>query len=232
MNTVDGQKDVIELDDRNWITHPSGDDLAICQLPMLQSSFYKYKFLADQHLLTKETIERYNIGPGDDVIVVGRFINHEGQQRNLPTMRFGNISQMPLEPILQDRASGSFQQESFLCEARSIGGYSGAPVLVGLNSTFSRPDRPGVAVTPGQNMWLLGIDWGHINDQQPICDASGRPTGWTVKTNTGMMAVVPVWKLQELLYSESLQKARNVAEERTIQSINQSPSAMDGLFIR
>ena len=38
-------------------------------------------------------------GDRSDVFLVGRFINHEGQQRNAPTLRFGLIAQMPGDPI-------------------------------------------------------------------------------------------------------------------------------------
>jgi hypothetical protein len=50
---------------------------------------------------------------------------HEGRQKNSPTARFGNIAQMPNEPVIIKR----FEQECFLVEARSIGGYSGSPVF-------------------------------------------------------------------------------------------------------
>jgi hypothetical protein len=43
--------------------------------------------------------------------MVGRFINHEGKQRNLPALRYGNIAMMPLEPIIQQETG--ITQESF-----------------------------------------------------------------------------------------------------------------------
>jgi hypothetical protein len=55
---------------------------------------------------------------------------------------------------------------------------------------------------------------GHINDWGPVYDASGRPVNpgrprdMQVRTNTGMMAVVPAWKLAELLDSEEFAKER------------------------
>src|SRR5205814_5913498 len=121
---------VFETDEREWVRHPDGDDLAACLIsfdPML----YKFHFVPSYDFATKEVVEHWKIGPGDDVFVVGRFINHEGRQRNHPTARFGCIGQMPLEPIPQDRPhQPPFMQESYLVEARSIGGYSGSPVFV------------------------------------------------------------------------------------------------------
>jgi hypothetical protein len=60
-----------------------------------------------------------DIGIGDEAFVVGRFINHEGKQRNTPTARTGIISQMPIEPI----HIRGIDQECFLIEARSFGGF-------------------------------------------------------------------------------------------------------------
>lgn len=110
---------------------------------------------------------------------------------------------MPWEPIRQD---DGFLQESFLVESRSVGGYSGSPVFA-----FIPPGtiRSGVAdwvdkILIHHGPWLLGINWGHINDWQPVCDAVGRPVNpsdpsrMQVLVNTGMMAIVPAWKLQEM----------------------------------
>lgn len=50
---------------------------------------------------------------------LGRFVTHDGKQRNLPTVRFGNLATMPWEPVLTERG---LRQESFLVEARSLSG--------------------------------------------------------------------------------------------------------------
>ena len=64
------------------------------------------------------------------MFVVGQLVNSQGKVRNIPSTRFGNIAQMPYEPIEQDRVFGKFQQESFLVEARSIIGFSGSPIFL------------------------------------------------------------------------------------------------------
>jgi hypothetical protein len=69
----------------------------------------------------------FDIGPGDDVFVVGRFINREGKQKNIPSVRFGNIAQMPGEPLFLDDGK---ELECFLIEGRSISGFSGSPVFI------------------------------------------------------------------------------------------------------
>jgi len=104
--------------------------------------------------------------------------------------------------LLKCRLSQSNKTESlensssFLVEARSISGYSGSPVF--LTDVFR----------------LLGIQWGYIQDWEPIRDSVGRDTGLKVHLNTGMMGVVPAWKLGDLLRSDILVEHRKKVEEK------------------
>src|SRR5271170_5484166 len=67
------------------------------------------------------------IGPGEDVFMVGRFIDHDGKDANIPSVRFGNISTLP-QPI--EQPSGSTNNKSFILDLHSRTGYSGSPVFV------------------------------------------------------------------------------------------------------
>jgi hypothetical protein len=116
LNTKDG-KDIMPTARSAWQTHHAGDDLAAC-LISFDPANYKFNHVPRSIFLSRENVKALNVGPGDDVFVVGRFINHEGRQMNLPTARFGNIGQMPWEPIKQD---DGFEQESFLVEATMDG---------------------------------------------------------------------------------------------------------------
>ena len=208
LNTKDGKTRTQETDERDWLCHPDGTDLAVLPLEIDQA-IDDIHFISTKHFAHKDIIEALDIGPGDEVFVVGRFINHEGRQKNLPSARFGHIAQMANEPIVYRGQ----QQESFIVEARSIGGYSGSPVfiyiepkgmLAGRRVDMSRPPPQNDG---GFGPWMLGIDWCHLLDWSPVCDASGQPLNaklagpWDqqVKTNTGMMGVIPSWKLMEIL---------------------------------
>jgi hypothetical protein len=229
MNKKDGRKAINPTDERAWAYHKNGDDLAICQI-LFDPLIYKSRHVLTTDFIDNIIIDEMNIGPGDDVFVIGRFINHEGKQRNLPTARFGCIAQMPWEPIKQDTG---FEQESFLVEARSIGGYSGSPVFVFIPVATVRegvkdwgtPDK----ILRPHGPWLLGVDWGHILDWEPVRDAMERPINpdpkaMRVRTNTGMMGVVPSWKLTELLNDDAVVEQR----ERFIKEIlKDMPSALD-----
>lgn len=212
LTTKDGNKDVIETTEMSWIAHDTSD-LSIC--PIALSEQHKFNLVDEGAFVTEQMVGGASgIGPGDDVFVVGRFINHEGQQRNLPTVRFGNVAQLPWEPI-----DG---QESFLVEARSIPGYSGSAVFV-----HFLPFQPASTGRPSTNLtygpWLLGIDWGHIHDWEPLCGPDKkplnpvRPKDRQIRINTGMMTVIPAWKLAELLAYPTVSKIREQEEQEALE---------------
>lgn len=214
LNRKDGRIAVAPYPKDRWITHPVGDDLAI--VPITLEDHHQFSSIGREHFINQSVIDKYDIGIGDDVFVVGRFINHEGKQRNEPSLRFGNIAQMPGEKILQDTG---FEQESFLVEAKSIGGYSGSPVFVHILGLSSRPDRQRpqkmlIVPAPGIGPWLLGVDWGHLNLSEYVMDRGVRlPQNWHVPSNTGMMGVVPAWKLEEMFQIDKVTTLLKQAED-------------------
>lgn len=216
LNTKDGKFDTFDFTELNWIPHPDRDDIAICCMPKLDPNLHSYTEIGPGTLLKRHEIATYNIGPGDDAFVVGRFANAQGKLRNIPSVRFGNIAQMPIEPIEQPRVFGKFQQESFLVEARSISGYSGSPVFLILHASQSR-QQEGLGLHTDV-FRLLGIQWGYIQDSEPVRDSAGRPvdTGLKVTLNTGMMGVVPAWKLSDLLRRDDIVAAKRRAEDEYI----------------
>jgi hypothetical protein len=206
LNAKDGTFAIVPFKKTDWIPHPDGDDLAIVPFP-LDIEMHKFSVIPDELILTHEIITKQDIGIGDEVYVVGRFINHEGKQKNSPSLRFGNIAQMPGEKLMLDTG---MEQEVFLIEAKSIGGYSGAPVFVHLLPFSARPQKddpkaqPLVVPFPGIGPWLLGVDCCHIQTWDSVRDKDGKPIaqGWQVPTNTGMMGVVPAWKIKDIFDSE------------------------------
>ncbi len=88
LNTVDGGTDTVDGSSL-WRCNET-DDLAILRIP-LDKQHHKWKAINRIWFLTQNDIPSEGIGPGDDTFVVGRFINHEGAQKNLPTLRFGTI---------------------------------------------------------------------------------------------------------------------------------------------
>ncbi len=207
LNTQDGATDVLKLSKDDWVDHQYGDDLAVCPLEFSLDT-HKFSLLTtDEWFLTKEEMEKYDIGPGDDVFMVGRFIQHEGRQRNTPVVRFGNISMMPWEPVTNMRG---IKQESFLVEMRSLSGFSGSPVFVHIPPLALRPGKESLEVT--SYFWLLGVDWGNFSIDEEVREGRGSKDpvkeGWVVRSSSGQALVVPTWRLQELLNREELAMAR------------------------
>jgi hypothetical protein len=219
-----GEKEIFETDERAWVSHPAGDDLAACVISFDPQNI-KFNFVPRTDFISIPTMKNIDVGIGDDVFVVGRFISHEGKQQNNPTARFGCLAQMPWEPIIQD---DGFPQESFLIEARSIGGFSGSPVfLQGLPNT--RDQVTDYKRRQDDRERLIGIEWGLLQTWEPVCNETGEPVnpnnpqGLQVAANTGMMGVVPVWKLAELLDNGPLAEHRAEQEQIAMEGMKRKP---------
>jgi hypothetical protein len=227
LNTVEGSVATVDTDEADWFRSES-DDLAIMPIS-LSKDVHKFKFVTDDWLLTEEDVSTYDIGPGDPCFVIGRFVNHDGVQRNTPTVRFGQIAQSPGELV----EVGGFRQESFLVEIRSIGGFSGSPVFVTLDSTYFRniplgKDRHGNTIATGvfpTGPFLLGVDWCMVPTWETVCDNAGveLSNGWMVPANSGMMGVVPAWRLRALLDRDDVY-AKRIAIINAVASLAQIKS--------
>lgn len=139
INRRAGGVEVIETDLEHW-TRADADDLAVVPF-QANLSECSYKWLEVRQFVTEDLITRMRIGPGDQVFMVGRLVNHEGLECNTPSARFGNLSMMPREPVKRDDGS---RQLSFMADMRSISGYSGSPASVFISPAeqpFRRLDR-------------------------------------------------------------------------------------------
>jgi hypothetical protein len=210
LTTTDGGTETIDLGLEDWVFDRQGDDLAMSYIGPARPP-YKVLGVPDSYILTRERSEKFHVGPGDEVFLVGRFREHDGERRNSPSVRFGNVSMMPTEPILHD-GNGQY---SFLVEARSISGYSGAPVFLHIPPDNWRPKT-----SERTGLWthrLLGVDCGHIFRKAPLVN---KRTGeildpdWVVKLDTAMMVVVPAWVLGEWLDKDPLAGPRRDHERR------------------
>jgi hypothetical protein len=239
VNTTAGSMTTIALDGAEWLRHPEGDDIAVCPIGM-DVRFHKFKFIHPNMFLSQGIMGMLDIGPGDDVFVVGRFINREGRQKNIPSVRFGNIAQMPGDPLILDRGKG---QECFLIEGRSIPGFSGAPVFIqivpeapefpdypaDLKQYEPKPStgRPKMDFKAGP--FLMGIDFCHVfNKDQVVSDETGKPVNnnWHVRSNTGMMGVIPTWRIVDVINSPKMKQLRDRFEEE-VKKVRSSQISLD-----
>jgi hypothetical protein len=186
-----GDPDILELTPAAWTPHPDGDDLSIC--PLILTPQYDFKFVMTDGCVDEQRIKRFNIGVGDDVFMVGRFTGHSGKSKNLPIARFGNIAMVPSEEI--ENALGK-KRPHYLVEVRSVSGFSGSPVFV-----YDAPIPPSLQhVRPEQfPNFLLGIDCGHMPEHEE-------------RLSAGIAAVVPAWRLLELLEHPRIKQLREERE--------------------
>jgi hypothetical protein len=210
----EGDAEVIDGTEADWIEHPHGDDVAVRPLGVARNPpgptvLRKYAYVEASRLISPEDI-RWGAGPtvGDDCLMVSRYVNHEGEQFDRPVVRFGNLSMFP-ELVWQKERR--FDQESFLVDMRSVPGFSGSVVLVYFTEpgTVSMLEKLGGGqLPPGPDNpvrelisrdWVLGIDWGHLPVSQKIWE-DGKSK--RVKAESSMAGVVPAWKLTELLYGD------------------------------
>ncbi len=78
--------------------------------------------------------------------------------------------------------------------------------------------------------FLLGINWCHILDREkPRSDLDDEPLRgieWHVRTNTGMMGVIPVWRLWDIFESPEMKTLRDQLAEQLKK--NPKAVALDG----
>jgi hypothetical protein len=230
MNTRDDAFEILPLDPDAWIHHET-DDLAVARIGAALEH-HRFSAVHPMHFVKKDRPAWFT--EGTDALMVGRFVSHAGRQQNLPTLRFGNIAQLPWEPI---KVEGRVSQESFLVEVHSLSGYSGSPV-------FAYHPRPSIE-TPMTDvrrrvphfreaeLRFLGVDWGHIMDCAPVLEKD-KKTGRSVETdrwvklNTGMAAVVPAWRLAELIEQEEVMEIRRQDEKEWLETQgSEEPAELD-----
>ena len=227
LNRTDGRLTVLPISQNNWVHHPDGDDLAACSLDL--GPEIAYRCIGDTAFCTKGDIQKYNIGPGDEVFMIGRFVSHEGKQRNLPSVRFGHIAMLPFEPI---RNSRGMLQEAFLVECRSLPGYSGSAVFLNPLPLVWANVRKEAQVP----IRLLGVDFGHIQETSFAYDVEeSRNQGRKVLVepkigfdmNMGMACVIPAWKITDLLNVERFVREREKKKSVREFDKNASPVSND-----
>jgi hypothetical protein len=185
-----------------------------------QYDFYPVK---SKWLMSRDKAGLKGLGIGDEAFMIGRFVNHEGKQRNRPTARFGAVAMMP-DPAdgIKNEHMGNHEQEAYLVETYTTCGYSGSPVFFYIPPFSSRPKADQAAagfakagripVVP-RGPWLLGVEWAHLVNNLDVLDKNGAKTGMHVLATTGMSCVAPSWKLLELLSDPGLVAERNKLDE-------------------
>lgn len=195
---------------KDWVHHPQGEDVAACLLG-LASDYPQVNSYRLERLLTRELLDHLEIGIGSDVFLMERHITRGDVQCLTPVARFGKLAMMDRQFIKQPDGQSRI---CFLVSVLLAGGHSGAPVFVSSDHELNHEAPP--ANGSATAAWLLGIDQGHLQREQPVINAQGErhPRGWKVQSQYGHIVVTPVWKLRELLSTEQLSGAQRALERQ------------------
>ena len=123
LNTKSGAPDFIDAGPEDWFFNGKHD---IAVLPINLDNLHVATPVHSRMLMSRDDAKVLQIGPGDDVFMVGRFIDHDGGERNQPALRFGNISMDPT-PIEQ---GNGVKANAYCIDLHSRSGFSGSPVFV------------------------------------------------------------------------------------------------------
>jgi hypothetical protein len=209
-----------QLGPEDWEYEPGKDDIAIAPLS-LHGSHAVANFIGSVLFKTQEEMNdpTLNIGPGDEVFMVGRFVDLDVKETNIPALRFGNISTLPV-PI---RQPNGYIGLSYCIDMHSRSGYSGSPVFVyrtpgnTLEWAMGIPSR-----LDSPTLLLLGIHWGQFSDQLPIKERKKirsesredeKRFEEYVEGMSGMTCVIPAWRIMELLESKKFVEQRRREDE-------------------
>ena len=215
LNTRDGQTDIIELDSVDWIFKPNWHDLAIADVSL---DFEKHKThaITTSMISPQEVLEKGGVGPGADIFMIGRFVDHDGGITNQPTSRFGHISAMPQ---VIDRSVGGSGMPSYLLDMHSRSGYSGSPVFVYQPAIEHKGGTLSMMTGPGF-LKLLGVHYGQFSELlkiQPDPAMVLKPGREYIEGWSGMTLTVPAHAIMEILDMPKLKEPRDrVIEDQRI----------------
>jgi len=199
-NTIDGKSiDINAPKEVNWHFHPtdSAADVAICRFDPPPRTIDSLGVPAAA-ILKEEVRKSKGFGVTDQVFITGLFVYHQGNKKNIPIIRLGNIAMTPDERIQTSMG----EMEAYLIEARSIGGLSGSPV-------FLIEDFP----SGEMRIHLLGLIHGHWNvAPEIITDNLVEDVGIKAGVNVGIAIVTPAEKILDVLNCKELVSWREQAQ--------------------
>ena len=246
VNTHDGGSDIIPYGPEDWSFDPRYD-IAVRHFDY-RREIHRCSLLALEGLALQEHIENQKIGPGDDVFMVGRFVDHDGGPINRPAVRFGNVSVMP-SPIMQPNGQ---MADAYCIDLHSRSGYSGSPVFAYRTPGFDLEEPSPKSLETSKILFAgtnylacLGIHfsqfpeaWEFISGSAPAKEMSNVPlvaSGGYIKGLSGMTCVLPAWYIVEVLNMPSVKGPRDasiaVMQEKQRRAGQGMPSAESAIPI-
>jgi hypothetical protein len=215
-NTTDGQSTPLAVIQKiNWQFHPDRTvDLAVSEFGFPPDFPHDHSFyqLTDRNCV----LEDGQVVCGDVCNLVGLFRLHAGSKRNVPIVHTGNIAALPdpNEPIpIVDRITGKIEEvETYLIEAQTLDGLSGAPVLIHDMVSLDIFDFIGPPEKDAQRHLpkafgvtkFLGLYTGSWEAEPGKILAKDRNLRGGIRVPIGMGLVVPAKKIIDILKTDSV----------------------------
>jgi hypothetical protein len=236
-NEYRGELGYVDIPTRRdeWLIH-GGADVAAIFLPLPSSErkgiTYKITFVPLEVFVDFDIYKGYplpeeliaktggiRLGIGDDVFFTGLFVQRPGREQNLPIMRAGTLSRMPIEPIrFRRRGSSFFDAQAYLVEARSWGGHSGSPAFWAYPVTnLSKLPSGELASMQTWLVGLLGLVSGHddiLQEAEREGDFGNFEGRIITKANSGIAIITPATAIKELLMRPDFEEDRKLRREK------------------
>lgn len=201
LHPVGSGVEVFKFDIADWQTDPGMGDLAIMELDMPVGGFRFHSFRAEQ------LVQRDNwgsiLGVGEDVFMIGRFIDNDGGHTNHPAARFGHVSIGPAP--MRDLPNSHKSPDHFCLDMNSRSGFSGSPVITYRthgtdlslhNSAWPFPWHPPL-------LSVIGIHCSQFPEILTTAD------GTEIAGKSGMTVALASWHILDLLQCDRFAKRRS-----------------------
>jgi len=201
LNKLDGASGFVRLrisgesgGERKAFFHSdSAVDLAVIPVSIDQSVF-DFKLVPRDYITSREEFNQLHIGEGAEVFSTGLFTPFGGEKRNYPVVRFGRIALVTDKPISWEGT----KMNVYLMESGSIGN-SGSPVFFYRGSL--QPNAYALFKLAGV---MMGASQ-HVRPGVPVPEGNAIPAS---VSNTGIAALVPCYRLHEILFGSELEALR------------------------
>ncbi len=129
INRNDGGVDIFEFGPDQWKFIPRKHDVAVIRIE-INLHDHKVSFVATSHFASKpDRLYPYKeLFVGDDLFMLGLFVDHQARTKNIPAARFGNISMLTDKDALIKQETG-YRSPCFVADMHSRTGFSGSPVF-------------------------------------------------------------------------------------------------------
>jgi len=210
INTAAGESDFVsasivpEGETKTVFLHEEDTNVDIAVIPVgsLDEKRFEFKVLPDDMITTKTGFRDLQITEGSEIFFTGLFTPHIGTRRNYPVVRFGKVALITDEKI---KFADDLEANLYLVDTGSYAGNSGSPVYFYLGA-----DRRAGAINLGPPIIkLAGVMSGTFQDVQPLRLIENAQIAVPASvSNMGIAAVVPAYKLHEILFGKELTRKR------------------------